>query len=57
MEKSTIKILGKGLKQSFRPPEDLPYPMRKALEALADKHDEALDDNSAESQQKARCRR
>ena len=57
MEQSTIRILGKGLKQSFRPPEDLPYPMRKALEALADKHDEALDDNSAESQQKARCRR
>ena len=32
---TTIKALGAGLKQEFKPPEDLPFPLRKALEALA----------------------
>jgi hypothetical protein len=36
MKKLTIKALSKGLQQEFRPPEDLPFPLRKALKALAD---------------------
>lgn len=36
MKKSTIKALGKGLQQEFRPPEDLPFPLQKALKALAE---------------------
>ncbi|ODT22188.1 MAG: hypothetical protein ABS54_11755 [Hyphomicrobium sp. SCN 65-11] len=35
MDKTRIHIFGKGLRRSFCPPDDLPYPMRKALEALA----------------------
>ena len=35
MEKSTIKLLGKRLKHEFHPPEDLPYPLQKALDELA----------------------
>jgi hypothetical protein len=35
MEKSTIKTLGKALNRELRLPEDLPFPMQKALEALA----------------------
>jgi hypothetical protein len=34
MEKSTIDALGKGLKREFEPPEDLPAPLQRALEAL-----------------------
>jgi hypothetical protein len=36
MEKAIIKALGKVLKQELRLPEDLPFPMQKALEALAE---------------------
>jgi hypothetical protein len=36
MEKTTIKALGKVLRRELRAPEDLPYPMRKALEKLAE---------------------
>lgn len=36
MEKSTIKALGKGLKQERRIPEDLPFPIQKALQALSE---------------------
>lgn len=46
MEKSTIKGLGKGLQRTFVPPEDLPYPMRKALEALAKQPYEARDNDA-----------
>ena len=35
MEKFSIQALGRGLKHEFKPPEDLPFPLRKALEALA----------------------
>jgi hypothetical protein len=35
MEKETIKALGKVLKRDLRVPEDLPYPIKKALEQLA----------------------
>jgi hypothetical protein len=35
MEKETIKALGKVLKRELRAPEDLPYPIKKALEQLA----------------------
>ena len=36
MEKATIKALGKVLKQELRLPEDLPLPIQKALQALAE---------------------
>ncbi len=36
MKKSTIKALGKGLQQEFKPPEDLPFALQKALKALAE---------------------
>lgn len=36
MEKSIIKSIGKGLQQEFKPPEDLPFPLQKALKALAE---------------------
>ncbi len=36
MEKSTIKALGKVLKQELRLPEDLPFPIKRALQALAE---------------------
>jgi hypothetical protein len=50
MEKSTIKALGKVLKEELRLPEDLPFPIKRALQALA-----ALpeDKESAETPQKA----
>ena len=35
MEKSSIQALGRVLRHEFKPPEDLPFPLRKALEALA----------------------
>ena len=40
MEKETIKALGKVLKRELRLPEDLPYPIKKALEQLAKQPDE-----------------
>jgi hypothetical protein len=40
MEKETIKALGKVLKRELRAPEDLPYPIKKALEQLANQPDE-----------------
>ena len=38
MEKFVIQALGRGLKHEFKPPKDLPFPLRKALEALAKLH-------------------
>ena len=35
MQKFSIQALGRGLKHEFKPPKDLPFPLRKALEALA----------------------
>jgi hypothetical protein len=40
MEKATIKAFGTVLKQQFRPPEDLPFPLQNALQALADLPDD-----------------
>jgi hypothetical protein len=42
MEKETIKALGKVLKRELRAPEDLPYPIKKALEQLANQPDEEV---------------
>ena len=36
MEIATIKTFGKVLKQEFRPPEDLPFRVSKAFQALTD---------------------
>jgi hypothetical protein len=36
MEKHTIKLLGKGLRQELSLPDDLPFPIREALKALAE---------------------
>jgi hypothetical protein len=35
MEKPTFDAFAKELKQEFKPPEDLPVPLQRALEALA----------------------
>lgn len=35
MDKTRIKILGKQLRRAYVAPDDLPCPMRKALEQLA----------------------
>jgi len=35
MEKHTIKLLGKALRDDLALPEDLPFPVREALKALA----------------------
>jgi hypothetical protein len=48
MKKSTIKALGKGLQQEFKPPEDLPFPLQKALKALAELPAEAAEECPAE---------
>ena len=37
MQKTNIHIFGQRLRGVFCTPDDLPYPMRKALEALASK--------------------
>ncbi len=34
MDKTHIKLLGKKLRQIYVAPDELPFPMRKALEAL-----------------------
>ena len=36
MERHLESVLSKQLRQWFKVPEDLPYPLRKALEALAE---------------------
>lgn len=36
MDKTRLHFLGHRLRREFRVPDDLPFPMRKALEALAD---------------------
>jgi hypothetical protein len=36
MQKQTIKQLGKQMREKFSLPDDLPSPIRKALERLAD---------------------
>jgi hypothetical protein len=35
MDKRTIYLIGHKLRREFKPPDDLPYPMRMALKALA----------------------
>ena len=56
MEKSTIKALGKRLRQQFNPPEDLPFPLQKALNALAELPSEPDETCPAEPPRKAGCR-
>jgi hypothetical protein len=50
MDESTIKALGKVLKEELRLPEDLPFPIKRALQALAELPE---DNQSAETPQKA----
>jgi len=49
MEKSTVALLGQGLRQEFKAPENLPFPLRKALEALAKLPAELDEESPAES--------
>ena len=49
MEKSIIKSIGKGLQQEFKPPEDLPFPLQKALKALAELPAEVAEECSGET--------
>lgn len=55
MEKSTIKALGKKLRQQFTPPDDLPFPLQKALKALADLPNDPDEKCPAEPPRKASC--
>lgn len=48
MDKTRLHVLGRRLRREFRVPDDLPFPMQKALEALATRDTpEAEIDNSA----------
>ncbi len=40
MDKTHIRVIGKKLRQTFIAPDDLPFPMRKALEALGEQIEE-----------------
>lgn len=44
MDKTRINIFGKQLRKTYVTPDDLPYPMRKALEELTAKDPEARED-------------
>jgi hypothetical protein len=52
MNKSSIKVLGKGLQREYLIPETLPVSIQNALRALAEKQPEAAPDQSLEAPQK-----
>lgn len=45
MDKTRINIVGKHLRRTFVAPDDLPFPMQKALEALANRTTDAADND------------
>lgn len=52
MDKTRINIFGKPLRKAYVPPDDLPYPIRKALEELAAKGQEKREDITPDQSRK-----